>query len=163
RTLNYSPIKTGVAFLPISACLAIAANLATIVLMPRLGPRPVVTTGLLIASGAMAWLAQLGPHTSYVGGVLGLIIIAGLGLGMVVAPAINTGTYGVAPQDAGVASATVSVSQQVGASIVTLPLNTLLSPAVASYSTPHGSAGTAGALALGYDTAFWWTCGIAAG
>jgi EmrB/QacA subfamily drug resistance transporter len=163
RTLNYSPIKTGVAFLPISACLAIAANLSTIVLMPRLGPRPVVTTGLLMASGALAWLAQLGPHTSYVSGVLGPIIIAGLGLGMVVAPAINTGTYGVAPQDAGVASATVTVSQQLGASIGTSLLNTIFATAVASYITTHGSAATAGAQAHGYDTAFWWTCGIAAG
>jgi EmrB/QacA subfamily drug resistance transporter len=163
RTLNYSPIKTGVAFLPISACLAIAANLSTIVLMPRLGPRPVVTTGLLIASGAMAWLAHLGPHTSYGGGVLGPIIIAGLGLGMVVAPAINTGTYGVSPQDAGVASATVTVSQQLGASIGTSLLNTIFATAVASYVAAHGSAATSGALAHGYDTAFWWTSGIAAG
>ena len=162
RTLNYSPIKTGVAFLPISASLAIAANLSTIVLMPKLGPRPVITTGLLMASGALAWLAHLGPHTSYAGGVLGPIIIAGLGLGMVVAPAINTGTYGVAPQDAGVASATVTVSQQFGASIGTSLLNTIFATAVASYITTHGSAATAGASAHGYDTAFWWTCGIAA-
>jgi EmrB/QacA subfamily drug resistance transporter len=163
RTLNYSPIKTGVAFLPISVCLAIAANLSTIVLMPRLGPRPVLTTGLLVAAGAMAWLAQLGPRTSYGGGVLGPIIVAGLGLGMVVAPAINTGTYGVAPQDAGVASATVTVGQQLGASIGTSLLNTIFATAVASYVAAHGSTSIGQALAHGYDTAFWWTCGIAAG
>jgi EmrB/QacA subfamily drug resistance transporter len=163
RTLNYSPIKTGVAFLPISACLAIAANLSTIVLLPKLGPRPVITSGLLIASGAMAWLAHLGPHTSYVGGVLGPIVVAGLGLGLVVAPAINTGTFGVAPQDAGVASATVTVSQQLGASIGTSLLNTIFATAVASYITAHGTAATGSALANGYDTAFWWATGIAAG
>jgi EmrB/QacA subfamily drug resistance transporter len=163
RTLNYSPIKTGVAFLPISVCLAIAANLSTIVLMPRLGPRPVVTTGLLVAAGAMAWLARLGSHTSYSGGVLGPIIVAGLGLGMVVAPAINTGTYGVAPQDAGVASATVGVGQQLGASIGTSLLNTIFATAVASYVAAHASTSIGRALAHGYDTAFWWTCGIAAG
>src|SRR6185312_12329355 len=70
RTLGYSPIKTGLAFLPVSACLAIAANVATIVLLPRVGPRVVVTTGLVIAAGAMAWLARLGAHTSYSKGVL---------------------------------------------------------------------------------------------
>jgi hypothetical protein len=95
--------------------------------------------------------------------VLGPIIIAGLGLGMVVAPAINTGTYGVAPQDAGIASATVTVSQQLGASIGTSLLNTIFATAVASYITIHGSAATPHALAHGYDTAFWWTCAIAAG
>src|SRR6266545_2593544 len=61
--------------------------------------------------GATAWLAQLGPHTGYAAGVLGPLILAGIGLGMVIAPAINTGTFGVAPQDAGVASATVTVGQ----------------------------------------------------
>ena len=162
RTLNYSPIKTGLAFLPISACLAIAANLSTIVLMPRFGPRPVIAGGLLIASGAMAWLAHLGAHTTYAGGVLGPIVVAGLGLGMVVAPAINTGTFGVAPQDAGVASATVTVSQQLGASIGTSLLNTIFATAVASYAAAHGAASINQGLAHGYDRAFWWTCGIAA-
>ena len=168
RTLNYSPIEAGFAFLPISVCLAISANLSTIVLMPKLGPRPVVTAGLLIATGAMAWLAQLGAHTSYVDGVLGPIVVAGLGLGLVVAPAINTGTFGVAPQDAGVASATVSVGQQLGASIGTSLRNTIFASAVASYIVEHGSSASPGALnALadthGYRTAFWWTCAITAG
>jgi EmrB/QacA subfamily drug resistance transporter len=163
RTLHYSPIKTGLAFLPISACLAIAANLSTIVLMPRVGPRPVITIGLLVAAGAMAWLAHLGAHSSYTGGVLGPIVVAGLGLGMVVAPAINTGTFGVAPQDAGIASATVTVGQQLGASIGTSLLNTIFATAVASYVAAHGPALAGLALAHGYDRAFWWTCGIAAG
>jgi EmrB/QacA subfamily drug resistance transporter len=162
RTLHYSPIKTGLAFLPISACLAIAANLSTIVLMPRFGPRPVITGGLLVAAGAMAWLAHLGSHASYTGGVLGPIVVAGLGLGMVIAPAINTGTYGVSPQDAGIASATVTVGQQLGASIGTSLLNTIFATAVASYIAAHGPASTGLALGHGYDTAFWWTCGIAA-
>jgi EmrB/QacA subfamily drug resistance transporter len=163
RTLHYSPIKTGLAFLPISACLAIAANLSTIILMPRFGPRAVITAGLLGAAGAMAWLAHLGSHASYTGGVLGPIVVAGLGLGMVIAPAINTGTYGVAPQDAGIASAAVTVGQQLGASIGTSLLNTIFATAVASFIAAHGPASAGLALGHGYDTAFWWTCGIAAG
>ena len=163
RTLNYSPIKTGLAFLPISACLAIAANLSTIVFMPKVGPRPVVTAGLLIASAAMAWLAHLGPHASYSGGVLGPIIAAGLGLGMVVAPAINTGTYGVAPPDAGIASATVTVSQQLGASIGTSHLNRIFATAVASYITTHGSGAASKRSYTATTPRFWWTRGIAAG
>jgi MFS family permease len=166
RTLNYSPIKTGVAFLPISVSLAVAANLSTIVLMPRVGPRPVLTTGLFVAAGALAWLAQLGPHTRYADGVLGPIIVAGFGLGMVVAPAINTGTYGVAAQDAGV-TVTVADAQQLGASIGTSLLNTIFATAVASYVAAHaltrGAVLNGLAVAHGYDTAFWWTCGIAVG
>src|SRR5207342_639434 len=84
-----------------------------------------------------AWLAQLGPHTGYTAGVLGPIILAGTGVGMVIAPAINTGTFGVAPQDAGVASATVTVGQMLGGSIGTSLLNTIFAAAVTSYLTLH--------------------------
>ncbi len=125
QTLGYSPLVTGLAFLPIAAGSALASNLATIVLMPRVGPKPLVGFGMLAAAGAMAWLAQLGPHTGYAAGVLGPIILAAIGLGIVIAPAINTGTFGVAPQDAGVASATVTVGQQLGASVGTSLLNTI--------------------------------------
>jgi hypothetical protein len=86
----------------------------------------------------------------------------------VIAPSINTGTFGVAPQDAGVASATVTVGQQLGASIGTSLLNTVFASAVTAYLAAHlasarviGRQALAGlALAHGYDTAFWWTAGI---
>jgi EmrB/QacA subfamily drug resistance transporter len=168
QTLGYSPLVTGVAFLPLSAGLILASNLSTIALMPRLGPRPLVASGMLAAAGGAAWLAQLGPHTGYAAGVLGPMILAGVGIGMVIAPAINTGTFGVAPQDAGVASATVTVGQQLGASVGTSLLNTIFAAAVASYLAAHLAAAriigrhalTGLALAHGYDTAFWWTAGI---
>ncbi len=171
QTLAYSPVVTGFAILPIAGGIAVAANLSTIVLMPRLGPKPLVATGMLIAAGAMAWFAQLGAHTAYVDGVLGPLILTGIGLGMVIAPSINTGTFGVAPRDAGVASATVTVGQQLGASIGTSLLNTIFASAVTSYLTLHvASARLIGrqavlglALAHGYDTAFWWIAGIFAG
>jgi hypothetical protein len=67
--------------------------------------------------------------------VLGPLILAGIGLGMVIALAINTGTFGVAPQDAGVASATVTVGQQLGASVGTSLLNTIFAAAVTSPRT----------------------------
>jgi EmrB/QacA subfamily drug resistance transporter len=168
QTLGYSPLVTGVAFLPISGGLILASNLSTIVLMPRTGPKPLVASGMLAAAGGAAWLAQLGPHTGYATGVLGPIILASIGLGLVIAPVINTGTYGVAPQDAGVASATVTVGQQLGASVGTSLLNTIFASAVAAYLTAHLATArltgrpalTALALIHGYDTAFWWTAGI---
>ena len=168
QTLGYSPLVTGVAFLPLSAGLILASNLSTIVLMPRFGPRPLVVFGMLAAAGAMVWLAQLGPHTGYAAGVLGPLILAGIGMGSVIAPVISTGTFGVAPQDAGVASATVTVGQQLGASVGTSLLNTIFAAAVTSYIAAHlASARLIGRQALtglalvhGYDTAFWWTAGI---
>src|SRR5260370_41717072 len=108
-----------------SAGLVLASNLSTTGLLPRIGPRPVVPAGLAVAAGATAWLAQLGPQTGYAEGVLGPIVLIGLGLGSVIAPSLNTGTFGVPPQDAGVASATVTVGPQPGASISTSLLNTV--------------------------------------
>src|SRR3989440_2312040 len=171
QRLAYSPVVTGFAILPIAGGIAIAANLSTIVLMPRVGPKPLVAIGFVVAAGAMTWFAQLGGHTAYVDGVLGPLILTGIGLGMVIAPSINSGTFGVAPRDAGVASATVTVGQQLGASIGISLLNTIFASAVTSYLTLHvASARLIGrpallglALAHGYDTAFWWVAGIFAG
>src|SRR5215468_1728683 len=168
QTLGYSPLVTGFAVLPMSVGLIVMANLSTIVLMPRFGPKPLVAIGMLAASGGAAWLAQLGAHAGYAGGLLGPLILAGVGVGMVIAPVINTGTFGVAPQDAGVASATVTVGQMLGGSVGTSLLNTIFAAAVTSYLTAHlasarliGRHALAGlALAHGYDTAFWWITGF---
>jgi EmrB/QacA subfamily drug resistance transporter len=168
QTLAYSPLITGVAFLPMSVGLIVAANLSTITLMPRFGPKPLVAFGMLSASGGTAWLAHIGAHTGYAAGVLGPIVLAGVGVGMIIAPAINTGTFGVAPQDAGVASATVTVGQMLGGSVGTALLNTIFAGAVAAYIAAHLAAArligrqalTGLALAHGYDIAFWWIAGI---
>ena len=174
QTLHYSPVVTGLAFLPMVGMIVVCANLANIVLLPRLGPKPLVTLGMLLASGAMVWLSGIGPHSGYVAAVLGPLLIAGIGFGFTTAPAMNTGTYGVAPQDAGVASATLNTGQQIGGSIGTSLLTTLAASATASYlaahTTPaslvHGHpAPQLAALALvhGYSTAFWWSAAIFAG
>jgi MFS family permease len=168
QTLGYRPLVAGVAFLPLSIGLIVMANLSTVVLMPRFGPKPLVALGMLAAAGGAAWLAQLGSHTGYAAGLLGPLILTGVGVGMVIAPVINTGTFGVAPQDAGVASATVTVSQMLGGSVGTSLLNTIFASAVASYLAAHLAAArligrpalTGLALAHGYDTAFWWMAGI---
>ena len=167
QALGYSPVVAGVASLPFVGGIAVAANLSTIVLMPRVGPKPLVTAGMLVAAGAMTWFAQLGAHTAYADGLLGPLILTGAGLGLVIAPSINTGTFGVAPQDAGAASATVTVGQQLGASVGTSLLNTIFASAVTSYIAAHAASAVTGrpgllglALAHGYDTAFWWTAAI---
>jgi EmrB/QacA subfamily drug resistance transporter len=166
-TLRFSPVVTGVAFLPMVGCIMVSANLATIVLMPRVGPRPLVTCGMLIAGGAMVWLTRIGIHSSYATDVLPALLLAGIGLGQTVAPSINTGTFGVAPRDAGVASASVNTGQQLGGSIGTALLNTIATSAVTSYLASHvfhgfGPPGDLRALALvhGYTTAFWWSAAI---
>ena len=137
QTLGFSPVTTGVAVLPMVAMIALSANLSNIVLLPRVGPKPLVTLGMLLAAGGMVWLTRIGLHSSYASAVLGPLLVAGAGFGFTIAPSINTGTFGVAPQDAGVASATVNTGQQIGGSIGTSLLNTLAASATASYLTAH--------------------------
>ena len=171
QTLRYTPVTAGVAILPIAAGIASSANMSNIALMPRFGPRPVVAAGMLIGAGAALWFSRLGVHSSYGADVVGPLIMAGFGMGMVIAPSVNTGTFGVAPRDSGVASATVTVGQQLGASIGTSLLNTIFASAVTSYIAAnivafHGR--VAGALAglaavHGYDIGFRWVAGILAG
>src|SRR5215471_2439263 len=112
QTLGFSPVVSGVAFLPMVACLMASSAASNIALMPRTGPRPLAPTGMLLAAGGLAWLTRIGVHSSYATAVLPALLIMGAGLGLVFAPVFNTGTFGVAPRDAGVASATVNTGQQ---------------------------------------------------
>ena len=146
--------------------MVVAANVSNVVLLPRVGPKPLVTAGMLLAAGSLVWLTRIGLHSSYASAVLGPLMVAGLGFGFTMAPSMNTGTFGVAPQDAGVASATLNTGQQIGGSIGTSLLNTIFAGAVAHYLTSHLSPATlvhghpapslAGmSLIHGYTTAFW--------
>ena len=77
QTLGYTPVVTGLAFLPIAVAIASAANLSNIVLMPRFGPKPIVATGMVFAATAMALFTRLGVHSGYASGVLGPLILVG--------------------------------------------------------------------------------------
>ena len=166
QTLGYSPVVSGVAFLPMIVMVVVAANLSNVVLLPRFGPKPLVTAGMLLAAASLVWLTRIGVHSGYASAVLGPLMVAGLGFGFTIAPSMNTGTFGVAPQDAGVASAALNTGQQIGGSIGTSLLNTIFASAVAQYLTSHLSPATlvhghpapslAGmSLIHGYTTAFW--------
>lgn len=164
-TLGYSPVTTGVSFLPMIAALVVASTTATAVLLPRLGPRLLIPPGLLIGAGGMVLLTGIGLHTSYVGGVLPGLVVVGFGLGVVFGCAMNMATYGADPDDAGVASALVNTNQQVGGSIGTALLNTIAASAAAGYVTAHGPGPLVAAQAQvhSYTVAFWVAAGIFAG
>jgi len=164
ETLGFSPVKTGVAFLPMVAAIIVTANLANIVLLPRTGPRWIVAPGMLLAAAGLVWLTRIGVHSSYAINVLPPLLVSSAGLGMVMSPSMNTGTSGVAPSDAGVASAMVNTGQQVGGSIGTSLLNTMATGAATSYLASHlltdGRLAPALAQVHSYTVAFWWAAGI---
>src|SRR5712664_249766 len=92
---GYSPLTTGLLFLPLVAGILAASTLSSVVALPRTGPRPLITAGMLLGAGGTAYLAQLTVTSSYPAGVLPALVIMGLGFGMIFAPAINTATGGV--------------------------------------------------------------------
>jgi EmrB/QacA subfamily drug resistance transporter len=158
-TLGFSPVKTGFAFLPMVAALAATAQVANRVLLPRVGPKVIVPTGLLFGAVAMYMLHRVGLHSSYASHVLPYIILLGLGFGLSLAPSFSTGTLGLQPHDAGVGSATLNTSQQVGGSIGTALLNTVAGTAASAYLVGKVvSPATLKAAALhSYTTAFLWS------
>src|SRR6202050_1063072 len=99
-TLRFSPVKTGIAFLPLVAALAATAQVSNRILLPRFGPKPIVPIGLLVSAAALFGLHLVGLHSSCVSHVLPYLLLLGIGFGLSTAPAFSTGTLGLAPHDA---------------------------------------------------------------
>ena len=159
QILTFSPVQTGLAFLPMLAVLIVVATVAGSTLVPRIGPRPMVPVGALVAAGGMALMTRVELDSTYVGGVLLPLILIGAGLGFVFAPVQNAATSGVDPEDAGVASAMINTVQQVGGSIGTALLSSFAASAVTGYL--EGKTPSDGVLALAslhsYHVVFWWS------
>lgn len=154
-SLHYSALKSGFAFLPFSGGIIFSATLAS-QLLPRFGPRPLMTGGLLMGAIGLALFTQIGLHTSYVTHVLPPELLVSIGLGFAFVPFSSTALIGVAPHDAGVASALVNATQQVGGSLGTALLNTVAASATASYIAAHhpGALFTSLGNVHGYTTGF---------
>ena len=162
-SLGYSAVKSGVAMLPMVAVIAVMANVGNIKLMPRFGPKPLITLGLLLNAAGMAWLTRIGVHSGYASALLGPLLVTGVGMGLIFGAAANTGTFGVAPRDAGIASASANTGQQLGGSIGTSLLNTIAASATTSYLASHLHERPEWvhlAAIHGYTTVFWWCAGI---
>jgi len=155
-TLGYSPVTTGLAFMPLTAVLMVTSVVSTTRLRGIFGPRPLVFAGMALGAVAMLMLRGIGAHSDYVGSILPSLLVMGVGLGLVFSNAMNSATLGIRPLDAGVASATVNAAQQVGGSLGTALLSTLAASATTSFIA--GQQPTAALIAHaaihGYTTAF---------
>jgi predicted MFS family arabinose efflux permease len=163
ETLGFSPVETGLAFLPMVGMLVVTAGISTTKVLPKLGPRPLVPTGMVLAMVAMLYLTGISVDSSYASAVLPALLVLGVGFGMIMAPSFSAATFGVLRSDAGVASALVNTSQQVGGSIGTALLSTIAATAVTTFATDHAPATPAvmaEAAVHGYTTAFWFSAAI---
>ncbi len=144
QTLHYSALKTGVAFLPFSVGIVAGATVSSRLIM-RLRPRVVMSVGLLMAITGVLIFAQIGVHSGYWTLLFPAEMIMAFGMGMVFVPVNNTALVGVSPADAGVASALINSTQQIGGSVGTALLNTIASSVTATYLHAHGVLGSVAA------------------
>jgi MFS family permease len=162
-TLGYSPIQTGLSFLPMIGMLVLAAQLGTNLFVPRFGPKLMVPIGMTLGAIGMVDLTFLDASSTYVPNVLAPLMIIGFAMGTIMPASMQTATLGVDRQFAGVASAMVNTSQQVGGSIGTALLNTLAATAAADYLAAHApvteAVGVQAAI-TSYSTAYWWGAGF---
>jgi len=156
--LRYTPLQTGLAFLPLTLASQAGSWGIASVLMPRLPARLIMAPGALTAAAGMLVLTQIPVTGGYLTHVLPAEILLGTGIACVMAPAFNIGTLGVDPRQAGVAAAIVNAAVQVGASIGTALLNTIASGATAAYlvGAQRSAAVIDQALVHGYATATAW-------
>ena len=158
-TLGYSPIQTGLAFLPMIVMLVLAAQLGTNIFVPRFGPKVLVPIGMALGATGMVWLTFLDASSAYVANIMPPLMLIGFAMGTIMPASMQTATLGVDRHFAGVASATVNTSQQVGGSIGTALLNTLAATATAEFLVTNApvtqEVGVQAAMA-GYSTAYWW-------
>jgi predicted MFS family arabinose efflux permease len=162
QTLGYSPVKTGLAFLPMIGVLIASSTTSSTVLLPRFGARLLVPTGLFLAASGMVLFTGLATHSTYTAHVLPGLLVLGVGVGLISAPAMSTATLGVDGDDAGVGSATVNTAQQVGGSLGTALLNTVAATAATTFLAGKAASPAVAAQAAvhGYTTAFWWAAAI---
>ncbi|MER7726341.1 MFS transporter [Streptomyces sp. NPDC096323] len=164
---GYSPIKTGFAFMPMIVGMITGSTQIGARLMTRVPARLLMAPGFLTAGIGMLLLTQLEIDSSYAAVILPGQLLLGLGMGTAFMPAMSLATHGIEPRDAGVASAMVNTSQQVGGAIGTALLNTIAASAATAYATSHAALGATDpellklqSMVHGFTGAIWWAVGI---
>ena len=163
NVLGYSPIRSGLAFLPFACTTVVMSEIVSRVLA-RTGPRPLMLAGGVLTAGGTWWFTMLTAHSTYLGSLLGPLVITAAGFGLLFVPMTLTGTSLVAPADAGVAASLLNTSQQVGGAIGLAALGSAVWTVVAgSIRSQTAQAVTAGHAHLAVPTAVMIDQALAAG
>ena len=170
---EYSPLKTGVAYLPFTAALFLGAG-AVAQLVPKIGARPVLLAGSAASTGGLFWLSRISEHATYAGAVLGPTLVIGAGAALLFVTLSLVALNRVPEADSGVASSLLNTGQQLGGSIGLALLGTVAWTVVAHSTHAQAAAARAGhpggplaaaiydhALATGFARAFLVAAGIA--
>lgn len=157
-SLGYTPIATGLAFLPMVAAIVATSTTVPSLVLPRVGPKIVISVSFLVSAAGMVLLTRLGLDSGFVVDIMPGLILLGVGLGGVMTTAFQGATAGIHHEDAGVASALINTSQQVGGSISTALLTTAATSAAADYLSSQQPGPMTAALAHveSYTATFTW-------
>jgi EmrB/QacA subfamily drug resistance transporter len=161
-SLGFSPIEAGLAFLPMVGGIVLASIAGPSLLLPRTGPKVLMTVGFVVSATGMVLLSRLGLDSTYVSDVMPGLILLGAGIGAAMTTAFQGATAGVHHEDAGVASAMINTSQQVGGSISTALLTTVATSAMTDFLSSHKASALTAAQAHveSYTATFTWGAGI---
>src|SRR5262249_42391063 len=140
EVLGFSPLRAGIAFLPMTVALFTISRLAPR-LVPRFGAKPLMVAGLLPVVAAMAWLSQLTSATTYISGILAPMLLLGTGMGVAFVPLTMVSLHGVAPEDSGAAASMVNVMQQVGGALGLAILVTVFGNPASAAASRHVTPG----------------------
>ncbi|MBO0907315.1 MFS transporter [Arthrobacter sunyaminii] len=155
--LGYSPLKSGLASLPMTLAITAGAGVLS-KFLPRTGVRLPMTVGPVVGAVGLFWLSFITVEGNYALEVLPGLILLGFGLAMIFVPLQNVALAGIDEHDAGVASAAVSATQQIGGSIGTALFTAIYTAAMTAYLSSNEvlPGAQAGALVSGYSSAFMW-------
>jgi hypothetical protein len=149
EVLGYGALKTGVAFLPFAAGIAVVSAIAS-PLIPRIGARPLMLAGGMLGAGGFYWFSRVSEHSTYVNGLLGPMLVTVAGLGLIFVPLFLVAVSGVRDEDSGVASSLANTGQQVGGAIGLAALGTVVWGAVASSTRSQLAHAAAAATKAGH-------------
>jgi predicted MFS family arabinose efflux permease len=160
--LHYSPVKTGIAFLPLPVAIVISASIVQGGLVSRLPSRAFIGFGLLLSTAGMFLLTRIGVDTHYYTWTLGGLALVGLGIGPPTVVGLDMSSAGVAPEDVGVAGSLANVVQQIGPAVGIAVLSTVAATATTHYATGHTGIHNlaADATVHGFTVSFWYGTAI---
>jgi EmrB/QacA subfamily drug resistance transporter len=151
--MHYSPIKTGIAYLPLAVGIIVSAGLAS-QLVTRVGFKIPLTIGMILIASGLFWFAQVpAPGGSYLSDILGPSLLAAFGLGFAFVPVTIAAVTGIEPHEAGLASGLINTTQQIGGALGLAILATIANSRTQDILS-SGVHHTAIALTKGFDRAF---------
>jgi EmrB/QacA subfamily drug resistance transporter len=164
QVLGYSPVKTGLTFLPLPVAIGVAATLVQTKLLPHFTTRTIMVVGLTISAGGAALLTQAGVNSDYTAWVLPGLIMMGAGIGSALVVAVAMGSVPDTPEEAGAAGGINNVSQQIGSALGVAFVSTIVATATTNYLGPDLSSPTktliAHASVHGFSVGFASAAGI---